>query len=141
LAFPWERDPDVAPPIHVSTTFDADDADGLSSARAEQPTRRRLEAVLGALEGGEAVVYASGQAAATAALLHLRPRRVAPRGAAITARAAVDALAPLTPGTTSPSARCAGRGRSSPSSWRARKPPATCRARCRSSTTRRRWAA
>jgi cystathionine gamma-synthase len=72
-----ERDPDVAPPIHVSTTFAADNADGLVYARSEQPTRRRLEAVLGALEGGSAVAYASGQAAATAALAHLAPRRVA----------------------------------------------------------------
>jgi cystathionine gamma-synthase len=91
-----ERDPDVAPPIHVSTTFDADNDEGLSYARTEQPTRRRLEAVLGALEGGEAVVYASGQAAATAALLHLRPRRVAiARGGYHGTHQAVDALAPL----------------------------------------------
>jgi cystathionine gamma-synthase len=68
---------DVAPPIHVSTTFTAGNAEGLVYARQEQPTRRRLEAVLGALEGGVAVVYASGQAAAHAALLHLAPRRVA----------------------------------------------------------------
>ncbi len=72
-----ERDADLAPPIHVSTTFAADNTDGLVYARNDQPTRRRLEAVLGALEGGRAVVYASGQAAATAALLHLRPPRVA----------------------------------------------------------------
>jgi cystathionine gamma-synthase len=90
-----ERDPDVAPPIHVSTTFTADNADGLVYARNEQPTRRRLEAVLGALEGGSAVVYASGQAAATAALLHLLPRRVAiARGGYHGTHAAVDALRP-----------------------------------------------
>jgi cystathionine gamma-synthase len=68
---------DVAPPIHVSTTFAADDPEHLVYSRIEQPTRRRLEAVLGALEGGEAVVYASGQAAATAVIMHFRPRRVA----------------------------------------------------------------
>lgn len=91
-----ERTPDVAPPIHVSTTYAADNADGLVYARAEHPTRRRLEAVLGALEGGHAVVYASGQAAATAALLHLRPRRVAvARGGYHGSHAAIDALAPL----------------------------------------------
>jgi cystathionine gamma-synthase len=91
-----ERAPDVAPPIHVSTTFSADNEDGLVYARAEHPTRRRLEAVLGALEGGHAVVYASGQAAATAALLHLRPRRVAiARGGYHGTHAAIDALAPL----------------------------------------------
>jgi len=91
-----ERDPDVAPPIHVSTTFAADNPDGLVYARAEQPTRRRLEAVLGALEGGHAVVYASGQAAATAALLHFMPRRVVvARGGYHGTHAAIDALAPL----------------------------------------------
>lgn len=90
-----ERDPDVAPPIHVSTTFAADNADGLVYARNEQPTRRRLEAVLGALEGGSAVVYASGQAAATAALLHLQPRRVAiARGGYHGTHGAIDALRP-----------------------------------------------
>jgi cystathionine gamma-synthase len=90
-----EPGPDVAPPIHVSTTFDADNADGLVYSRIEQPTRRRLEAVLGALEGGEAVVYASGQAAATAALMHLHPRRVAiERGGYHGIQAAIDALRP-----------------------------------------------
>lgn len=74
-----ERAPDVAPPIHVATTFDAANPDGLVYARNAQPTRARLEAVLGALEGGEAVTYASGQAATTAALLHYKPRRVAMR--------------------------------------------------------------
>jgi len=68
---------DVAPPIHVSTTFEAGNPSGLVYARTEQPTRARLEAVLGALEGGDAVVYASGQAATLAALSHYRPRRVA----------------------------------------------------------------
>lgn len=88
-----EASPDVAPPIHVSTTFDAENADGLVYSRVEQPTRRRLEAVLGALDGGEAVVYASGQAAATAALMHLHPRRVAiARGGYHGIQAAIDAL-------------------------------------------------
>ncbi len=91
-----ERSPDVAPPIHPTTTYAAENEEGLVYARAEHPTRRRLEAVLGALEGGHAVVYASGQAAATAALLHLRPRRVAiARGGYHGTHAAVDALAPL----------------------------------------------
>ena len=85
------RRPSTSPPPSTP-----DNAEGLVYARAEQPTRRRLEAVLGALEGGEAVVYASGQAAATAALLHLRPRRVAiARGGYHGTHAAVDALAPL----------------------------------------------
>lgn len=90
-----EHDPDVAPPIHVSTTFSAENAEGLVYSRTEQPTRRRLEAVLGALEGGDAVVYASGQAATTAALLHLQPKRVAiSRGGYHGTHGAIDALAP-----------------------------------------------
>ena len=90
-----ERDADVAPPIHVSTTFVAENDAGLVYSRAEQPTRRRLEAVLGALEGGEAVVYASGQAATTAALAFLHPRRVAiARGGYHGTQAAVDAFRP-----------------------------------------------
>lgn len=38
-------------------------------ARTEHPTRRRLEAAIGELEGGPALVFASGQAAITALLL------------------------------------------------------------------------
>ncbi|HEY6097862.1 MAG TPA: PLP-dependent aspartate aminotransferase family protein [Anaeromyxobacter sp.] len=90
-----ERDPDIAPPIHVSTTFAVENDEGLVYSRIEQPTRRRLEAVLGALEGGEAVVYASGQAAATAALMYLQPRRVAiARGGYHGIQAAIDAFRP-----------------------------------------------
>lgn len=90
-----EATPDVAPPIHVSTTYESGNAEGLVYARAEHPTRRRLEAVLGALEGGgHAVVYASGQAAANAALLHLAPRRVAiGRGGYHATHYAIDSLA------------------------------------------------
>ena len=91
-----EPTPDIAPPIHVSTTFAADNEAGLVYARNDQPTRRRLEAVLGALDGGHAVTFASGQAAVTAALLHLRPRRVAIRpGGYHGTHAAIDALAPF----------------------------------------------
>jgi cystathionine gamma-synthase len=87
---------DVAPPIHVSTTFVAENDAALVYARNDQPTRRRLEAVLGALDGGHAVVFASGQAAATGALLHLRPRRVAIQpGGYHGTHAAIDALAPF----------------------------------------------
>lgn len=89
-----EDSPDVAPPIHVATTFTAGNEEGLVYSRFEQPTRRRLEAVLGALEGGEAVTYASGQAAALAALMHLAPRRVAiAHGGYHGTQAVVDALA------------------------------------------------
>jgi len=86
---------DVAPPIHVSTTFDADNAAGLLYSRFEQPTRQRLEAVLGALDGGEAVTYASGLAAVTAVISVLRPRRVAiARGGYFGCQAAIDAFVP-----------------------------------------------
>lgn len=72
-----ESAPDVAPPIHVSTTFAADNPEGLVYTREAQPTRLRLEAVLGALEGGKAITYSSGQAATMAALVHFSARRVA----------------------------------------------------------------
>lgn len=89
-----EPAPDVAPPIHVATTFEAENHQGLVYARMEQPTRSRLEAVLGALEGGEAIAYASGQAATTAAVTHLHPRRVViERGGYHGTHLAIDALA------------------------------------------------
>jgi cystathionine gamma-synthase len=74
---PLEDAPDIAPPLHMSTTFAADNEGGYSYARSDQPTRRRLEKVLGTLEGGHAVVYPSGQAATNAVMRHVRPRRVA----------------------------------------------------------------
>lgn len=87
--------PDVAPPIHVSTTFDAANPAGLLYSRFEQPTRQRLEAVLGALDGGEAVTYASGLAAVTAAISVLRPRRVAiAKGGYFGCQATIDAFVP-----------------------------------------------
>lgn len=72
-----EDAPDVAPPLHTATTYEAGNAAELVYSRYDQTTRRRLEAVLGALEGGHAVTYPSGQAATYAALRHLRPKRVA----------------------------------------------------------------
>ena len=64
-----ERDAgDIAPAIHMTTTFERD-ADGAFSrgytyARAENPGRRALEQCLAALEGGvDATTYASGSAA------------------------------------------------------------------------------
>ncbi len=88
-----EPAPDIAPPLHLSTTFAADNPEGLVYTREAQPTRSRLEAVLGALEGGRAITYSSGQAATAAALSHLSPRRVAlgPGGYHGT-RAALEAL-------------------------------------------------
>lgn len=67
--------PDVAPAIRPSTTFEYVE-DGRSYRRVSDETTERLEAVLGALEGGAAAVYPSGMAAVAAVLRHLRPRRI-----------------------------------------------------------------
>jgi len=75
-----EPGPDVAPALHPTTTFVADNTQGLVYSRNDNPTRARLEAVLGALEGGHAAVYGSGLAAVTALLHHLHPKRVAIEG-------------------------------------------------------------
>merc|ERR1712000_644602 len=45
-------------------------------ARYEQPTRRRVETVLGSLEGGCALAYSSGLAAIGAVFQYLLPQRV-----------------------------------------------------------------
>jgi cystathionine gamma-synthase len=73
---PVDDGPDIAPPLHLTTTYDQTGQSDLVYARKHHPTRDRLEAVLGGLEGGEAVCYPSGMAAIAAVLLHLRPRRV-----------------------------------------------------------------
>jgi cystathionine gamma-synthase len=67
--------PDVAPPIRPSTTFV--DGTGRRYRRGSHETTERFEAVLGSLEGGNAVCYSSGMAAATAAMAFYRPARVA----------------------------------------------------------------
>jgi cystathionine gamma-synthase len=67
---------DIAPPIHVTTTYDRSGQDELEYRRSHHPTTERFEAVLGALEGGTAVAYASGMAAVLAIVRHLRPARV-----------------------------------------------------------------
>jgi cystathionine gamma-synthase len=86
---------DVAPPLHVATTFAAGDPAGTFYSRIEQPTRARLEAVLGALDGGEAITYSSGLAAVTAAISVLRPKRVAiGRGGYFGTHGAIDAFIP-----------------------------------------------
>lgn len=62
----------VAPPIHLSTTFvhaPPGETDDFSYQRADNPTQRRLEAALAALEGGErALAFASGMGAIAAML-------------------------------------------------------------------------
>ncbi len=66
--------PDVAPPIRPATTFDSGGEH--TYRRNSHETVWRLEAVLGALESGHAVVYPSGMGAVAALLRHLRPGRV-----------------------------------------------------------------
>jgi cystathionine gamma-synthase len=68
----------VIPPIHVSTTYlrDADNQyrTGRIYARADNPAFDQAEAVINALEGGhQALLFASGMAAATAVFLALAP--------------------------------------------------------------------
>jgi cystathionine gamma-synthase len=68
--------PDVAPALRPSTTFERT-RDGRIYRRDGDETTERLEAVIGALEGGHSVVYPSGMAAVTAVLDHVRPARIA----------------------------------------------------------------
>ncbi|KAI9369577.1 pyridoxal phosphate-dependent transferase [Aspergillus egyptiacus] len=85
---------DVAPPIHVATTFrysdDPDklmpledlsgyDADPTSHvySRLSAPNPTRFEAILSSLLNGEAISYSSGLSAFHAALVLLNPRRIA----------------------------------------------------------------
>lgn len=68
----------VAPPIHLSTTFERDEDGefrrGYKYARDLNPTRHSLEVALAALEGGTAALaFASGQAATSAVFQALRP--------------------------------------------------------------------
>jgi cystathionine gamma-synthase len=69
-------DTDVAPPIHVSSTFDTADPDQRVYRRYTDATTERFEAVVGALEGGTAVAYSSGMAAVSAVLRALGPQRI-----------------------------------------------------------------
>lgn len=74
----------VAPPIHLSTTFeraaDGTFPGGFTYIRPSNPNRRALETALGALEGGEAVAFSSGMAATMTVFQALDPgdRVVAP---------------------------------------------------------------
>jgi cystathionine gamma-synthase len=68
----------IAPPIHTATTFIRDPDNQYRSgriyARDHNPTFDQAEAVLTALEGGQAsLLFASGMAAATAVFLALAP--------------------------------------------------------------------
>ncbi len=67
----------VAPPIHLSTTFDhGPDCqlhDGHVYIRESNPTQSRLEAALAASEGGEAALFFASGLAASAALFQTLP--------------------------------------------------------------------
>jgi cystathionine gamma-synthase len=68
----------LAPPIHLSTTFehppDSGELDGYLYSRYGNPTQDRLERALAALDGGtDALVYGSGMAAAAALLDAMAP--------------------------------------------------------------------
>ena len=68
----------IAPPIHLSTTFEHGPAGesplGFSYIRDNNPTQERLEAALAAVEGGEAaLIFGSGMAAGAAYLESLSP--------------------------------------------------------------------
>ena len=73
-----ERTRAVIPPIHVSTTYLRDEDNQYRSgrvyARADNPAFDQAEAVINALEGGgQALLFASGMAAATAVFQALGP--------------------------------------------------------------------
>ncbi len=68
----------VAPPIHLSTTFEhgpaCEEIHGYSYIREKNPTQTRLEEAMAKLEGGEtALAFASGLGAACAVLQSLEP--------------------------------------------------------------------
>lgn len=68
----------VAPPVHLSTTFEhgpaSEDPYGYHYVRDANPTQTRLETALAAIEGGEAALaWASGMAATGAYLQALPP--------------------------------------------------------------------
>jgi len=76
----------VAPPLHLSSTFERDPDNryrsGRNYARADNPAFDQPERLLAALENGEAaMLFSSGMAAATAVMLSLAPgdHVVAPR--------------------------------------------------------------
>ena len=68
---------DLAPPIHVASTYDRTGQSELVYRRSQHITTRRLEAVIGALEGGIAIVYPSGMSAISSLLRYVQPARIA----------------------------------------------------------------
>src|SRR6185312_12913371 len=90
----------VAPPLHFSTTFvhaPPGETDDFSYQRVDNPTERRLETALAALEGGErALAYASGMAAVAAVLDTLQPgqRVVVPEDCYVGTRGYVTEVLP-----------------------------------------------
>lgn len=98
-----EPDPEtgaVAAPIHLSTTFvhaPPGKTDDFSYQRDDNPTQRRLEAALAALEGGErALAFASGMAAVAAVLdtLQRGQRMVVPEDCYVGTRGYVTEVLP-----------------------------------------------
>jgi cystathionine gamma-synthase len=68
----------VAPPMHLSTTFERDPngefSRGFTYTRPDNPTRRALEQCIASLEGGaDSAAFASGSAASLAVFSMLRP--------------------------------------------------------------------
>ena len=90
----------VAPPLHFSTTFvhaPPGETDDFSYQRVDNPTQRRLETALAALEGGErALAYASGMGAVAAVLDTLQPgqRVVVPEDCYVGTRGYVTEVLP-----------------------------------------------
>jgi cystathionine gamma-synthase len=67
--------PDVAPPLRPTTTYERVEGGRIYRRDGDEATGR-LEAVIGALEGGSSIVYPSGMAAVAAVLRHIQPRRI-----------------------------------------------------------------
>ena len=69
---------DIAPPLHPTTTFLANDPEshGQVYSRMDNVTRQRVESIVGQLDGGEAITYSSGLSAVTALIHAVKPRRI-----------------------------------------------------------------
>lgn len=76
-AEPDEETGALVPPLHLATTFehapDGARADGLLYQRRDNPTQRRLETALAALDGAERTLFFASGVAAGAAALHALP--------------------------------------------------------------------